>query len=125
MRQPGSSLWRFANVGALATLLHVAVASLLAGWLGAHPTLANGLAFVLANAMSYVLNSRWSFRSRMSWGTWRRYMVVSLAALGLTVSLAWAAEQAGWHYLAGIALVVTAVPLLSFGAHRHFTYRVG
>lgn len=116
-------LLRFATVGILATLLHVAVASFLAAGQGVHPALANGVAFATANVAGYVLNSCWSFRARFSWSTWRRYILVSLGGLGLTVLVAWTVERAGGHYLSGIALTVSVVPVLNFLAHRHFTYR--
>jgi putative flippase GtrA len=117
------SAGRFALTGVAATLLHIAAAAALIEGFQWHPGTANGAAFILANGMSYVVNTRWSFRSRLNLDTWRRFIMVSLAAWGLTVAIAWGVEMAGGHYLLGIALVVSLVPALSFLGHRWFTYR--
>ena len=114
---------RFALVGVGATLMHIMVAAGLIAWGGIHPGVANGVAFIVANLASYAANTRWSFRARMRLGNWGRFVVVSLGAWVLTVAIASAVAEAGGHYLLGIALVVSVVPLLSFVAHHNFTYR--
>lgn len=118
-----ASAWRFALVGLGVTVLHVGVAAGLIEGARLHPATANGVAFVVSNLASYVANTRWSFAAPMMLANWGRFLVVSGAAWLLTVAIAWAAEAAGGHYLVGIGLVVLVVPLLSFAAHRAFTYR--
>lgn len=120
---PMATIGRFALVGVVVTLTHVVVASGLIEGVGFSAGTANGIAFVLANALSYVVNTWWSFQSSMGWGTWRRFVAVSVAAWGLTVTIAWGVEAVGGHYLLGILLVVTFVPAVSFAAHHWFTYR--
>lgn len=117
------SATRFGLVGAGVTLIHILVATSLIEGLHSSPEVANGVAFVLANLLSYVANTRWSFQSRLGLGTWRRFVIVSFAASVLTVAIAWGVHRAGGHYMWGIALVVTVVPILNFVAHRLFTYR--
>ena len=114
---------RFALVGIAVTALHVVVAAGLIELRGVRPGTANGVAFVIANLVSYAANTHWTFQSRIGMGTWRRYIAVSIAAWLLTVTIAWGVERIEWHYLFGIAIVVTVVPILSFLAHRLFTYR--
>lgn len=118
-----TSAWRFALVGLGVTALHIGVAAGLIEGARLHPAAANGVAFVVANLASYVANTRWSFSAPIMLANWGRFVVVSGAAWLLTVAIAWAAEAAGAHYLAGIGLVVLLVPFLSFVAHRAFTYR--
>ncbi|MBK9362778.1 MAG: GtrA family protein [Rubrivivax sp.] len=117
------SLLRFAAVGMLATLTHVAVAAWVLWTLGWSSAAANGLAFVMANLVSYMGNTHWSFSARPDAGNAMRFAAVSLAALALTMGLAAAVQRAGGSHAWGIALVVTVVPGLSYLAHRHLTYR--
>lgn len=117
------STLKFAMVGIVATVAHVVVATFLVEKGALHPSAANGLAFVVANFVSYIGNTRWTFNAHMDFYVWCRFVIVSLVAWSLTVSIAFAVEKAGGHYLLGIALVVTLVPVLAFFAHRMFTYR--
>lgn len=120
---PVSSFWRFAATGAVATLAHVAVATALVEALDLHPAIANGVAFIVANLLSYFVNTLWSFDTRLTLSNWRRFLLVSTGAWSLTIALAWGMEQAGSHYLAGIAVIVLLVPAATYVAHRRFTYR--
>lgn len=87
-----------------------------------HPGIANGVAFIIANLTSYVTNTCWSFEARMKLGNWGRF-VVSLVAWVLTIIIALALAESGYHYLPGIALVIAMFPALTFVAHQKFTYR--
>lgn len=117
------SMLRFAAVGILATLTHVAVAAWVLWTLGWSSAAANGLAFVIANLVSYMGNTCWSFATRPDASNVLRFAAVSLAALALTMGLAAAVQRSGGSHAWGIALVVTLVPGLSYLAHRHLTYR--
>ena len=114
---------RFALVGIAATLLHITLAIFLIEKLALSPGAANGIAYVLANMVSYIANTQWSFKSQLGLETWGRFVAVSAFAWGLTVGIASAVDRLGGHYLLGIGLVVSLVPVLSFFAHRCFTYR--
>lgn len=118
-----TSAGRFALTGLMATSIHAAVAITLIESLRLHPAAANGAAFLLANLLSFFTNTLWSFQARLSLRVWLRFVAVSIAAWVLTMAIAWCVECWGGHYLLGIAAVVTVVPLLSFAAHRLFTYR--
>lgn len=117
-----TSAGRFALTGLMATVVHVAVAVTLIEGLRLHPAVANGAAFLLSNFLSFFINTLWSFQARLSLYVWLRFITVSAAAWVLTMAIAWCVERAGGHYLLGITAVVTVVPLLSFAAHRLFTY---
>lgn len=116
-------LGRFALTGLGSTLLHVLVALALIDGLLTPPPSANCVAFCLATAFSYVVNTRWSFNTRLHKTNLFRYLIVSLVGLGLSISLAWVAELAGWPPLGGIALVVCVVPVAGFAMHNFWTYR--
>jgi putative flippase GtrA len=118
-----SSFPRFAVVGITATFIHVTVAVALIEWNHWHPGIVNGIAFVVANLFSYAANTRWSFQTRISAGSWYRFVLVSIVAWLLTIAISWSVEAAGWPYLLGILLVVSLIPLLSYIGHRNFTYR--
>lgn len=117
------SALRFVVVGIIATVIHMMAAAGLIEVAQVHPTVANGAAYILANLASYIANTQWSFNARMDFVTWRRFVAVSLAAWMLTMAIASAVQMAGGHYMVGIALVVTIVPMLTFMAHRTYTYR--
>lgn len=116
-------LGRFAITGLGATGVHVVIALALIELWGAPPPVANGVAFCVATAFSYVANTWWSFNARLHSKTLIRFLIVSLVGLGLSMSLAWVAELAGWPPLGGIGLVVCVVPLVSFALHSLWTYR--
>lgn len=118
-----ASALRFALVGIGATVIHVAIAAGLIEGGRFHPAVANGVAFVAANLVSYVGNTGWSFAAPMGLANLGRFVSVSVAALLITVAIAWMVQAAGVHYLVGIALVVLLVPVLTFMAHRRYTYR--
>jgi len=118
-----TSAHRFVLVGIAATFLHVTVAVGIVEMVAWHPSIANGIAFVIANIFSYAANTRWSFDAKYSLGSWCRFISVSLAAWFLTVAVSWVVAVAGGSYLLGISLVITIIPLLSYIGHRDFTFR--
>jgi len=113
----------FGLVGALATAIHVAVASTLIAGAAWPAGLANGLAFCVATLASYSLNSRLTFRRAMSRRTFWRFVAVAALGAVLSMAISGAAEWYGLHYLVGIALVVLSLPPLTFLAHSRWTYR--
>ena len=113
---------RFVLTGALSTLVHSSITIALVELANLHPSAANGLAYLTANIMSYVINTRWSFQSHYSLATWLRFILVSLMAFSLTVAIAWFVDLTGEHYLVGLSIIVTLVQIISFFAHRFFTY---
>lgn len=120
---PVRRVMTFGLVGVLATGIHVMVASALIAGVGWPAGFANGAAFCVATLASYSLNSRLTFRQAMSRRTlWRFVAVAALGAL-LSMAISGGAEWYGLHYLVGIALVVTSLPLLTFLAHSRWTYR--
>lgn len=114
---------RFALVGTAATLIHVAVAVGFVEKAHWHPSLANGIAFVVANLFSYAANTHWSFNAKIGIDSWYRFVIVSFVAWLLTVTTTWMIAAIGGAYPLGILLVVTLIPVISYIGHAHFTYK--
>ncbi|MBA1204478.1 GtrA family protein [Pseudomonas capeferrum] len=105
---------RFALVGVANTLAHALVVVALMEALSPPAAVANGVAFVFANLMSYTLNSRFTFRMPMSFAGYRRFLLVSLVSLALTLLITSAVEYAGLHYSIGLLMVIFVVPVLNY-----------
>lgn len=117
-------LRRFVVVGVAATATHVAVALLCIELLGLGVQAGTFLAFSCALVLSYLLNRAWTYQAE---GRHRRqlprFVLVSFAGYGLNAAImALVTEMLGRHYLMGVAVVVTVIPLLSFLSHRYWTF---
>lgn len=113
----------FSLIGIVNTLLHLLIVAGLVELFRIYPILANGMAFICANLFSFWANSRWSFRVAMTHQHYARFLTVSL--LGLTVSLISVAisEAMDWHYLIGVFLSFILLPLITFFAHKNWTWK--
>lgn len=114
---------RFGAIGFLATVIHIGIAVALVEDSMTTPVAANAIAFFPANAFAYFANSRFNFRRPLTHWRYMSFLAISLLNFPLTVSVAALAEFLGWHYLAGLALVVLVTPTLSFLLQRKFTFR--
>jgi putative flippase GtrA len=123
-RETGRQFTGFSLIGVVNTLLHLMVVTGLVELFSVHPILANGMAFITANLFSFWANSRWSFRAAVTRQRYMRFLAVSL--LGLFVSLLAIAvsEALQWHYLAGVLLSFVFLPIVTFLAHRHWTWKI-
>ena len=112
----------FSSIGLINTLIHLGVVVALVDGISFHPVPANALAFAIANVFSFFANTRWSFGNAPTIARYRRFFLVSVAGLAITVLFSGLAAAADWHYLAGVGLICIALPLLSFFAHRSWTF---
>lgn len=113
---------RFASTGIATTLLHLVTAIAAIEWWAWPPVAANGVAFILATVFAYVVNTGWSFQQTASRQNATRYLLVVGINWLLAMLLAALTQSMGWHYGAGLAATVLALPPLSFILHRTFTY---
>ncbi|MHA7115258.1 GtrA family protein [Pseudomonas promysalinigenes] len=113
---------RFAMVGIANTAVHAGVVIGLMETLAPPAAVANGCAFIVANLMSYCINSRFTFRVPMSWLAYRRFLLVSLVSLGLTLLITSWVEYMGWHYGLGLVMVIFIVPVLNFMVMRLWAF---
>ena len=112
----------FSGIGVLNTAIHVAAVVLMVEVYRIHPVAANVAAFMLANIFSYWANARWSFRGSHDTARYLRFLTISLLGLLTTALLSALANALGWHYLAGIALILMILPTITFLAHRKWTW---
>lgn len=124
LRILGKQLTRFGLVGAIATGLHVLVATGMHDLWGMSPLLANMAGFVAAFLFSYLGHYHWTFTSVVSHGTsFPRFLLVSVSAFFVSQVIVWA----GTHVFAmpmKLAMVPVAVfvPLSSFVVNRIWTF---
>lgn len=121
-RQLSGRAVRFAATGVGVTAIHASVAVVLIERFLTDVVLANGLAFAVATTVSFMVNTLWSFQARLEGGRFVRFICVSLVGLALSMTIAWAAEQLGLHYLLGILCIIAAVPVATFLLHNFWTY---
>ena len=114
---------RFAVSGVLVTGLHVLIADTMIRVFAAHPSTANGIAFLCATAFSYALNTLWSFSSTIRAQNLIRFLLVSAFGCVLAMAVSGVAEFYGMHYWIGILGVVAVVPPMTFLLHTNWTYR--
>lgn len=105
---------RFGLVGVANTVVHAGIVIALMETFAPPAFLANGVAFMFANLMSYVLNSRFTFKIPVSFLCYRRFLLVSLLSLVLTLLITSIVEYQGWHYGVGLILVILVVPALNY-----------
>jgi putative flippase GtrA len=114
---------RFGCSGILVAAFHAVVALALLRYLTLSPALANGAAFVAATILSYSLNTLWSFSSRLTGRTLRRFLSVSVSGLLLAMGIARVAQMAGLADWQGVVAVLLILPPINFLLHHFWTYR--
>ncbi len=105
---------RFGLVGVVNTGVHAGIVIAFMETLGPPAYVANGIAFMFANVMSYCLNSRFTFHTPISLKGYRKFLLVSLLSLTLTLAITSLAEYLGLHYGFGLMLVIFVVPVLNY-----------
>lgn len=115
-------LVRFAIVGVLNTGLHLAVVAVLTQVIGASQLVSNAAAYVVASSFSFVVNSIWSFGARPHARRYVRFQVVGLLGLAVCAFFGYLGDVFGWHYVIAVLLSGCVLPLITFLAHRFYTY---
>ena len=115
-------LFRFAMVGVLNTAMHLAVVGILTQVFGLSQLISNIAAYVTASSVSFVINSIWSFEVRPQARRYARFQVVGLLGVSVCAFLGGLGDAFGWHYVITVLLTACIVPLISFLAHRCYTY---
>ena len=113
---------RFVLTGGLVTGIHVLVAFSFLNFVAPVPTLANGIAFLVATSFSYLINTLWTFSDSLVKQNMVRFGVVSAICAVLAVVVSGGAEFYGLSHGADIALVVLTLPPVSFLLHNFWTY---
>ena len=114
---------RFIVSGLLVTGLHVLVATVFINLISPVPSLANGVAFMVATTFSYLINTLWSFSKSLHGKNMSRFIVVSMIGCFLAMTVSGLADLYGFHYAIGIMWVALTVPPVTFLLHSFWTYR--
>ena len=122
-RETGRQVTGFSLIGVVNTLIHLILVTGLVELFFVHPILANGMAFISANLFSFWANSRWSFQVAVTSRRYMRFLAVSLLGLAVSLIAITISEALRWHYLAGVFLSFIFLPLITFLAHRNWTWK--
>ncbi len=125
-RHLGHQLMRFGVIGVAATLTHAGIVLILVENGLIEPFWANFIAFMVALFVTYGGNHKWTFGLA---GAHRRHFprFLGAALLGLLLNqlIVYAiVEVLGWDYRISLALVVTAVPAITFTLNRLWVFQV-
>ena len=115
-------LVRFAIVGVLNTVLHLAVVAILTQLFGVSQLISNSTAYLVASSFSFIMNSIWSFQARPEAHRYIRFQVVGLLGLAICAFFGYLGDAFGWHFVVAVLLSGCALPLITFLAHRSYTY---
>lgn len=115
-------LTRFAMVGVFNTAVHLTILGLLTQIFGLSQLVSNTAAYVVASSFSFLANSIWSFKVKPQARLFARFQVVGLLGLLASALVGHMGDVFGWHFAITVLLTGCIVPLLSFLAHRSYTY---
>lgn len=113
---------RFICNGVMATCVHTLVVYLLIQFYAVNVGFANALAFLIATSISYVANTNWTFESKHSSQIMFRYVVVTCTGSFLAYMLASFCDAIGLPWWCGVVLIVAITPMLTWKAHKSWTY---
>lgn len=113
----------FLAVGLLSSAVYAGASAILIELLGVGRVPAAGVAFIAGTIVSYVANARATFAAAPSARTLARFFVVTGLGFVLNLALVAVVAAAGWHYVAGILLVLVIVPSFNFAGHTLWTFR--
>lgn len=116
---------RFGLVGVANTTVHAGIVISLMEAVAPPAFVANGVAFFFANLMSYSLNSQFTFKIPMSFLGYRRFLLVSLVSLVLTLLITSVIEYLGWHYGIGLIFAILVVPVLNYLVMKIWAFSPG
>ena len=120
-----SRVWRFGVIGGISTFIHISIGMGMHHGLGATPLWSNAVAFICALMWSFWGHSRVTFPEGPSDGSaFVRFATVALMGLALNQIIVWIVTGLlGGPYWLGLAIVVTTVPVVTFGCLRYWAFR--
>lgn len=118
----GRQFTGFSLIGVINTIIHLVIVTGLVEICFAHPIVANAIAFICANFFSFWANSHWSFQTTLSRQRYLMFFTVSLVGLAVSILAIAVSEALKWHYLVGVLLAFTVLPIITFFAHKKWTW---
>jgi len=115
---------RFALVGALATVCHLGMLTLLVEVLGQDPLPASIAGFILAVVLSYIFNCRWTFDAGGSHKKYfPKYMLTCIVGFMLNISIMYVTVVLWqWWYINGQLTALCVVPITNFLLNRYWVF---
>ena len=114
---------KFAVVGVISTLIHVFIVTfLINGEQLLDIGYANVIAFIIATIFSYLFNTKWTYSTSFNKSNLMKFLLTATLGSIISFALSTLANDLGWHYLTGIALIVLSVPALTFIMHTYWTF---
>ncbi|MBL0422943.1 GtrA family protein [Ramlibacter sp. AW1] len=119
---------RFAVVGTVGFVVDAGVLLGLIEAFGAHPVLARGISVPVAVWATWYLNRRFTFEARGdAWGSFLRYVVVSLGGAGVNVAtyaaLMFSSSTFATRPLAALAVASVVALVFNYLGSKHFAFR--
>ena len=119
------SLGTFALIGVAATITHVIAGVVYHRYFGLSPLPANLLAYATGAVVTICGNAAFTFRTSVDLGVVLRGAATLTATLALQQFLVWLITgPLALPYEAALAVLVTAVPLLTYFALKGFVFRL-
>lgn len=117
------ALLRFGVIGALGTVVNLAVLAALHGWLGLGFSRSSAIATEVTILGNYLGNELWTFHHRrLNLRRLVQFNAVALVGLAITVAVGTVAKEVV-HYLAAQLLGICAGALTNFGLNFGWTWR--
>jgi putative flippase GtrA len=117
-------LMRFASVGLVATLVHLAVSGATLGLAAVSAQVANGAGFAVAFCVSYLGHYHFTFRSDRAHRTsLSRFALVAVTGYAMSaLALAALGAVPGLPELARLVLAIGVIPILNYVVSRVWVY---
>jgi putative flippase GtrA len=115
---------RFAIVGGIATVLHMAVAMATIVWFGLSPFIANACGFITGFMVSFAGQHYWTFRSdHHPVATIRQFGLVALTAfLASNIILAGLVRSGVVQPLVATLFAICFIPVVSFVLYKRYVF---
>lgn len=111
---------RYGCIGGISTLIHIIVAFLYLRFVADSTLFSNLFGFVVAFVFSYSVQSIYVFEHRLSFGKAKRYLVVQLGALALSILVA---KLLPYNNYVRVLIVAFILPVATFFIHKLWTFQ--
>ena len=114
-------LVRYAFIGGVSTLIHIAGASLYIYFINSSLLQSNIVGFLLAYTFSYTIQSKLVFESKLSQAKAIKYFLVQVVALLIAIFVSDILD--GYSSYIKTIIVALLLPLVTFFVHKFWTFK--